>query len=417
MNQNEFSAQKTALVSVVTPELADPAASFSELKELVRTAGGEPCLYFFQSRESLHPKTCIGEGKLNEIKSACIADEIGAVVFDLELTPLQQGWLEDFFELPVYDRTTVILEIFAQRAVSYEGKLQVELARLNFMLPRLKGSYQSLSRLGGGGGGGAGARRGAGERKLDLDKRYIRQRILSIRREIRRIQSRRNETRSRRRKNGIRSVAIAGYTNCGKSTLLNALTDAGVLSKDMVFATLDPTSRRLTLPNGREVILTDTVGFIRRLPHPLIEAFKSTLEEVALADLVLLVCDISDPDCISQVSVSEELLQEIGYRGDILHVFNKIDLAHANPVLPDSVMISAQERIGLDALLRNIQERLFSHNEIVSLRIPYEQSSVYFSVRQKYLLLEDSADDKGYRVKIEVNIDDLAPLNAYRENA
>ena len=214
MNQNEFSPQKTALVSVVTPELADPDASFSELKELVRTAGGEPCLYFFQSRESLHPKTCIGEGKLNEIKSACIADEIGAVVFDLELTPLQQGWLEDFFELPVYDRTTVILEIFAQRAVSYEGKLQVELARLNFMLPRLKGSYQSLSRLGGGGGGGAGARRGAGERKLDLDKRYIRQRILSIRREIRRIQSRRNETRSRRRKNGIRSVAIAGYTNC-----------------------------------------------------------------------------------------------------------------------------------------------------------------------------------------------------------
>lgn len=277
MTENKTIPKKTALISVITPEFLDAEASFAELKELVATAGGEPSLFFSQKRDSLHPKTCIGQGKLEEIKAECAFDGIEAVIFDLELTPIQQSWLEKFFEIPVFDRTMVILEIFAQRAVSYEGKLQVELARLNFMLPRLKGSYEGLSRLGGGGGGGAGARRGAGESKLDLDKRYIRRRILLLKREIKQIQSRRDETRARRRKNGTVSVAIAGYTNSGKSTLLNTLTNAGVLSENMLFATLDPTSKRLALPNGREVLLTDTVGFIRRLPHQLVEAFKSTL--------------------------------------------------------------------------------------------------------------------------------------------
>lgn len=417
MTENKTIPKKTALISVITPEFLDAEASFAELKELVATAGGEPSLFFSQKRDSLHPKTCIGQGKLEEIKAECVFDGIEAVIFDLELTPVQQSWLEKFFEIPVFDRTMVILEIFAQRAVSYEGKLQVELARLNFMLPRLKGSYEGLSRLGGGGGGGAGARRGAGESKLDLDKRYIRRRILLLKREIKQIQSRRDETRARRRKNGTVSVAIAGYTNSGKSTLLNTLTNAGVLSENMLFATLDPTSKRLALPNGREVLLTDTVGFIRRLPHQLVEAFKSTLEEVALADLVLLICDISDPDCNEQIAVSKRIIEEIGYHGEILHVFNKVDLVHANPVMPDSIMISAKEQTGLEQLLLRIQKMLFPQNETVSLKIPYSESSLYFSVKQKYKLLEDFTDEKGYSVKIEINIADLAKFEPYRAKA
>ena len=417
LTENQKIPKKTALVSVVTPDFSDAEASFAELKELVLTAGGEPCLFFSQKRDSLHPKTCLGQGKLDEIKAECAAEGIEAIVFDLELTPVQQSFLEDFFQTSIFDRTTVILEIFAQRAVSYEGKLQVELARLNFMLPRLKGSYEGLSRLGGGGSGGAGARRGAGESKLALDKRHIRRRILLLKREIKQIQSRREEIRARRRKNGIVSVAIAGYTNSGKSTLLNALTDAGVLSKDMLFATLDPTSRRLTLPNGREVLLTDTVGFIRRLPHALIQAFHSTLEEVALADLVLLIGDLSDPDCAEQISVSEKILEEIGTLGEILHVYNKVDLIHANPVLPDGILISARDGLGLNELLERIQKKLFPQNRIVLLKIPYDRASLYYALKQKYKLLQDDPDEDGFTIKIEVNLADLAKYEAYRINA
>ena len=417
MTENNYIPKRAALVSVILADDADAEASFEELKQLVKTAGGEPALYFSQKRNSLDPKTCIGIGKLEEIKAICQAEEMEAVIFDLELTPVQQGFLEKFFSLDVFDRTMVILEIFAQRAVSYEGKLQVELARLEFMLPRLKGSYEGLSRLGGGGGGGAGARRGAGESKLDLDRRHIRRRILQLHREIAQIQARRSDAHARRAKNGVVSVAIAGYTNSGKSTLLNALTDAGVLSKDMLFATLDPTSKRLTLPNGRGVLLTDTVGFIRRLPHQLVEAFQSTLEEVALADLVLLVADLADPDCAHQIAVSEEILGEIGYGGKILHVLNKVDLTHANPVVAGSILISARDGVGLDALLERIQEELFPENSIVRLRIPYADSAFYYAIKQQYRLLSETADDDGYLLQCEVHLQDMDKFAPYLINA
>ena len=285
----------------------------------------------------------------------------GAVIFDQELSPLQIRNLEKMLDLPVIDRTMLILDIFAQRAVSAEGKLQVELARLRYQLPRLAGQGLRLSRQGGGGGGGGGARRGAGESKKEQDRRHIQRRITALSRELRELGERRQRLRERRKKDGATTVAIVGYTNVGKSTLLNTLTQAGVLAEDKLFATLDPTARALSLPDGRQVMLIDTVGLVRRLPHHLVEAFRSTLEEAAQADLILNVCDAASGEMAQQLEVTRDLLAQLGAeKTPVVTVLNKCDLV---PELPQGleehcVPVSARTGAGLPLLLETIAKTL-----------------------------------------------------------
>ena len=277
----------------------DCEASLDELEELAKTAGAEVEARVTQRRETPDSATFIGSGRLREIKNFCADNDVDLLIFDSELTPSQQRNIEDITDVRVVDRTQLILDIFAARARSGEGKLQVELAQLKYLLPRLGGKGTSMSRLGGGIG-----TRGPGETKLESDRRHIRRRIKNLEDGLEALSRRRKLARERREKDEVETVAIVGYTNAGKSTLMNALTQAGVLAEDKLFATLDPTSRALTLPDGRRVMLIDTVGFIRRLPHGLVEAFKSTLEEAASATLILNVCDASSPDCAEHLEVS-----------------------------------------------------------------------------------------------------------------
>ena len=309
----------------------DCEASLDELEELAKTAGAEVEARVTQRRETPDSATFIGSGRLKEIKNFCADNDVDLLIFDSELTPSQQRNIEDITDVRVVDRTQLILDIFAARARSGEGKLQVELAQLKYLLPRLGGKGTSMSRLGGGIG-----TRGPGETKLESDRRHIRRRIKNLEDGLEALSRRRKLARERREKDEVETVAIVGYTNAGKSTLMNALTQAGVLAEDKLFATLDPTSRALTLPDGRRVMLIDTVGFIRRLPHGLVEAFKSTLEEAASATLILNVCDASSPDCAEHLEVTNRLLEELGCKGKpIIAVFNKCDAA------PDLSWLSA----------------------------------------------------------------------------
>lgn len=280
----------------------DCEASLDELEELTKTAGAEVKARVTQRRETPDSATFVGSGRLKEIKTFCADNDVDLLIFDSELTPSQQRNIEDITDVRVVDRTQLILDIFAARARSGEGKLQVELAQLKYLLPRLGGKGTSMSRLGGGIG-----TRGPGETKLESDRRHIRRRIKNLEDGLESLSRRRKLARERREKDEVETVAIVGYTNAGKSTLMNTLTQAGVLAEDKLFATLDPTSRALTLPDGRRVMLIDTVGFIRRLPHGLVEAFKSTLEEAASATLILNVCDASSPDCAEHLEVTNRL--------------------------------------------------------------------------------------------------------------
>ena len=290
--------ERAILVAVDTGEY-DAAVSLDELEELAQTAGAVVLGKISQKRPSVDKATCVGSGMLEQIKTQAAALGANLLIFDHELTASQLRNIEDAAGLAVVDRTTLILDIFAQRARSREGKLQVELAQQKYRLPRLMGQGTVLSRLGGGIG-----TRGPGESKLESDRRHIRRRIESLEEQLRNLERQRSIRRARRKKDGIITVAIVGYTNVGKSTLLNTLTDAGVLAEDQLFATLDPTARALTLPDGRTVMLIDTVGLVRRLPHQLVEAFQSTLEEAADADLLLHVCDISSPEVDDQIEVT-----------------------------------------------------------------------------------------------------------------
>lgn len=304
IENNVEKKQRAVLVAVDTGEY-DARVSLDELEELAVTAGAETAAKVLQKRSGFDPATVIGSGRLSEIAEFCRGDGADLVVFDCELSPAQMRNIEDACGVPVIDRTTLILDIFAQRAVTAEGKLQVELAQLRYRLPRLTGLGGALSRLGGGIG-----TRGPGESQLETDRRHIRRRIAALQDQLAELEKRRGLLRARRKKEGITTVAIVGYTNVGKSTLLNALTNAGVLVEDKLFATLDPTSRALSLPDGREVLLIDTVGLVRRLPHQLVEAFKSTLEEAANADLLWCVCDASSDETDEQVAVTRRLMEE-----------------------------------------------------------------------------------------------------------
>lgn len=378
--ENSQSPERAVLISVDTGEY-NTELSLYELEELAKTAGAEVFCTLEQNRERPDNATYLGSGRLKELTELCEANDIDLIIADSELTPAQQRGLEAATKLRVIDRTTLILDIFALNARSGEGKLQVELAQLKYLLPRLSGRGASLSRLGGGIG-----TRGPGESKLESDRRHIRRRIHSLEEALRALEMRRARHRSRRKKDGVTTVAIVGYTNAGKSTLLNSLTEAGVLAENKLFATLDPTSRALKLPDGRQVLLIDTVGFISRLPHKLIEAFKSTLEELKDADLLLNVCDASAADYIEQERVTKDILKELEADSiPIITVYNKCDIADDLYSLPDNnhtVKISALKGIGIDTLLDKTAKALPPTRKRFLLLLPFTQGSLAAEIRR-----------------------------------
>ncbi len=365
--------ERVLLVSVDTGEF-DAQVSLRELGELADTAGGVVIDTAIQKKETPDKATCLGSGRAEELAVLCAAQDIDLVIFDRELSPTQLRNLEDIFPCRVIDRTMLILDIFAGRALSAEGRLQVELAQLRYMLPRLVGQGGALSRLGGGIG-----TRGPGETKLESDRRHIRRRIGAIQEQLEKVEGQRTLRRRRRQKDGIPTVALVGYTNAGKSTLLNFLTDAGVLAEDKLFATLDPTARALRLPDGREVMLVDTVGFVRRLPHQLVKAFRSTLEEAVEADVLLNICDASSPHAAEHLQVTGDLLAALGC-GDhpIIRVMNKCDLVAEVDIDRNhpAVCISAATGAGIPLLLQAIAAALPPDRKRVTLLLPYSQGAL-----------------------------------------
>ncbi len=372
--------ERALLVSVDTGEF-DAEISLNELEELADTAGADVLGRVLQKRESPDKATCLGQGRLEELALLAKNTEADLVIFDRELTATQQRNLEDALPCRVVDRTMLILDIFAGRARSAEGRLQVELAQLQYLLPRLAGQGIALSRLGGGIG-----TRGPGETKLESDRRHIRRRIQSIRESLKAVEQQRIQRRDRRCKDNIQTVAIVGYTNAGKSTLMNRLTNAGVLAEDKLFATLDTTARALKLPDGRTVLLIDTVGLVRRLPHHLVNAFRSTLEEAAEADVILNICDSSSEEAAEHLNVTRELLAQLGCTDrPIVTVFNKCDLPAALPLTDrdGAVCISAKSGKGIDELLIRLTEVLPPDRRKVKLLFPFDKGALAGECRRE----------------------------------
>lgn len=408
----EQQPERALLVSLDTGEF-DAQASLDELYELVKSAGAEPVSSVMQKRPAPDTAFCVGSGMLEEIANACRMQEIDLLVFDRELTPTQIRNIEDKTEMRVVDRTMLILDIFAQRARSSEGKLQVELAQLKYMLPRLVGKGTQLSRLGGGVG-----TRGPGETKLESDRRHIRRRITTLREQLEQVEKRREQVRRRREKDGVITVALVGYTNAGKSTLMNQLTQAGVLAENKLFATLDPTARALKLPGGKTVMLIDTVGLVRRLPHHLVQAFRSTLEQAAEADVILNVCDASSPEARVHLEVTETLLAELGC-GDrpIIPVMNKCDLVPALmdlPVVGGAVRISALHGGGMQELLQAIEENLPIKMQVVDLLLPFAQAGLAARIRKEGEIQKEEYVAEGLALTASVPPELLAAVEPYR---
>ena len=401
MYENEERVEQVVLICVDTGDY-DAERSLDELQELAASAGAQVVSRVIQKKESYDPATVLGSGRLQEVAEFVQAHEIDAVIFDNELSPAQQKNVEKALDTKVIDRTTLILDIFAQRARSSEGRLQVELAQLRYRLPRLMGLGTSLSRLGGGIG-----TRGPGETKLESDRRHIRRRIHNLEEQLEELEQRRDLLHQRRKKDGVISVAIVGYTNVGKSTLLNTLTDAGVLARDMLFATLDPTSRALTLPDGRKVMLVDTVGLVSRLPHHLVEAFKSTLEEAVNADLILNVCDVSSPEFDNQLAVTKQVLKDLGAENvPVLTVLNKCDLAEIPPMTLDkhTAAISAKAGTGLETLLQKIALNLPETHKRLQLILPYDKAGLASEIRINGKVLEEEYRAEGVFLDAQVDI-------------
>lgn len=401
MFENETRPQRAMLVSLDTGEY-DAEASLAELEELTRTAGADPALTLSQKRPSPDTATCIGSGMVEQTAELCGQEEIDLLIFDRELTPTQIRNLEQACKVRVIDRTTLILDIFAQRARSKEGKLQVELAQLRYLLPRLGGQGTALSRLGGGIG-----TRGPGETKLETDRRHIRRRIGNLKEQLKDVEAARSVIDRRRKKDGTITVALVGYTNAGKSTLMNQLTQAGVLAEDKLFATLDPTARALKLPCGKTVMLIDTVGLIRRLPHHLVEAFKSTLEQAATADILLNVCDASSGEAREHLEVTNSLLQELGAAGHpVIPVLNKWDAVENPefaPHLPGAVRISALKGEGIDQLLKAIEENLPEKTFPVDLLLPFSKTGLAARLREEGAVLSEEYVPEGLRISAQVD--------------
>ena len=385
----EYQATKAILVGICTDD-AEPEElekSLAELERLLDTAGGVCFAKLIQNKDKPDPRTLIGSGKVRELAALCRGNDVELVVFDEELSPSQIRNLEDEIgdDIRVIDRSMLILDIFALHAVSREGKLQVELAQLKYTAPRLTGQGKDMSRLGGGIG-----TRGPGESKLESDRRHMKHRIVALEEELRALDKNRRTMRAARDRSGIPKIAIVGYTNAGKSTLLNRLTDAGILAEDKLFATLDPTTRKFELPSGESVLLTDTVGFIRKLPHHLIKAFKSTLDEASYADVLMIVLDVSDPEYRAQLDVTEKLLDELGASGKpTLYVLNKCDLGAASmPTIGVpaehswTVAVSARTGQGIDRLTELLQEVLHEGKCRVVFQIPNSEAGAVSTLYQ-----------------------------------
>ena len=433
---------QAVLVGVVTRD-DDPdevEVGLDELARLLDTAGGETFARVVQNKSTPDPRTLIGSGKVQELAELCRNNEIGLVVFDCDLTPVQIRNLEDdirggntAMELRVIDRSMLILDIFALHASTSEGKLQVELAQLQYTAPRLTGHGIEMSRLGGGIG-----TRGPGESKLESDRRHMKRRIDALKAELEVVEKNRRTMRASRDRSGLPRVAIVGYTNAGKSTLLNALTGAGILAEDKLFATLDPTTRKFTLPGGETILLTDTVGFIRKLPHHLVSAFRSTLEEAVYADIVLLLLDASDPECASQLEVTETLLEELGAGGKpTLYVFNKCDRESCDTVSlmgvvakkglsfdgrneenRTAVYISAKTGQGLDRLAEAIQDVVRVGKRRVTFIIPNAEQGALSRLYSEQAAVESV--DYGYEaVTVVATVDDrvYGMMKKYDPNA
>ena len=395
--------ERVILVAVSTDDIDDTVNSVQELAELVSTAGAETVGTVIQNRENIHPGTYVGKGKIEEIREMAWERGATGIVCDDELSPAQLRNLEDALQMKVMDRTMIILDIFASRARTREGKIQVELAQLRYRAVRLVGLRNSLSRLGGGIG-----TRGPGEKKLEIDRRLIHDRISVLKEELEDVKRHREVQRKQREGSGTLTLAIVGYTNAGKSTLLNKLTQAGILAEDKLFATLDPTTRALTLPGGEKVLLTDTVGFIRKLPHHLIDAFKSTLEEAKYSDVILHVVDCANPQMDMQMHVVYETLRQLEVQGkEIVTVFNKIDRMDADVTCRDPkadfrVKISAKTGEGLDELLETIENILRSRRIYLEKIFGYAEAGKIQKIRAKGQLLSEEYTEEGIHVKAYV---------------
>ncbi len=407
--ENKVEAERAVLVSVDTGEF-DVDSSLIELTELAKTAGADVICQLTQKREAPEPGTYLGRGKLDELADYCDLEKPDLVIIDGELSPAQQRNIETATDTRVIDRTTLILDIFAQRALSGEGKLQVELAQLKYALPRLGGKGAAMSRLGGGIG-----TRGPGETKLETDKRHIRRQIAALTEDLKALDERRTRHRERRKKDGIITVALVGYTNAGKSSIMNKLTDAGVLAENKLFATLDPTARALTLPDGSTVQLIDTVGFIRRLPHKLVEAFKSTLDEAVDANVILNICDASNEECSEHFNVTMSLLEELGC-GDkpTITVLNKCDLIEQTdiPLVGSCVRVSAKTGEGLDELLQKINDALPPTRKRVKMLLPFSKGSVAAELRSTGVVHSEEYTADGLLLDITA---DIFRLDEYEE--
>lgn len=411
---NEEKITQALLVSVDTGEY-DSEASLEELKELVKSAGAEPVLTITQNLKRPETGTYVGTGKLEEIAEVCRQQEIDLLVFDCELTPTQIRNIEQATDTRTIDRTMLILDIFALRARSKEGKLQVELAQLKYLMPRLTGKGVAMSRLGGGIG-----TRGPGETKLETDRRHISRRMETLKDELAEVEQHRNMLRKRREKDGVITCAIVGYTNAGKSTLMNYLTDAGVLAQDKLFATLDPTSRALKLPCGVTVMMIDTVGLVRRLPHHLVEAFRSTLEEAALSDIILNVCDASSEEARTHMKVTTDLLDSLGC-GDtpIITVLNKCDLLTDESFIPqfdNCVRISAKNGTGIEDLLNSIDNNLPVRVKKLTLLIPFSDAGLVAEIRKKANLISEEYLAEGIKVEAVIDEQLYARVGKYEIN-
>ena len=391
--------ERVVLVGVSEQDGDDADDSLSELAELVKTAGATVVGTLIQRREKIHPGTYVGTGKVAEIAELVESTGATGIVCDDELSPAQQKNLEMYLDTKVMDRTLVILDIFASRATTSEGKIQVELAQLKYRLSRLSGLGKSMSRLGGGIG-----TRGPGEKKIETDRRLIRDRISKLSADLKDMKEHRDVQRSKRAKTSTPVAAIVGYTNAGKSTLLNKLTDAGVLSENKLFATLDPTTRSMELPNGEKVLLTDTVGFIRKLPHNLIEAFKSTLEEAKYADIIVHVVDVSNPDYEQQMSTVYATLKQLGVEGKpVITLFNKCDVLPEKPAAKDlhadyTYNISAVRGNGLEAFKECLQEIILKSRIRIERVFPYSEAGKIQLIRQFGQLESEEYTEDGIKV-------------------
>ena len=399
---SEFNDKYAILVTIAenTAMLDECERSLDELERLLNTAGGECYAKVIQVKDKFDPRTCIGKGKVEEIAELCKNNNISLVVFDFELSPAQIRNLEnDIGDVTVIDRSMLILDIFALHAVSGEGKLQVELAQLRYSAPRLTGKGIELSRQGGGIGS-----RGPGESKLETDRRHLHEKIVSLEKKLAELEHNRSVMRAQRDRSGLTKVALVGYTNAGKSTLLNKITGADVLAEDKLFATLDPTTRKMQLETGESILITDTVGFIRKLPHHLVKAFKSTLDEVVYADILLVVSDINDPEVQEHLEVTKTVIEELGALDKpIIYVYNKCDLTDgvSHAILSDnSVCLSAHTGNGIDILLSMICDEIAKGKKEYSLLIPYTEQGALNQLYKSYNVTSVDYLDDGISVKV-----------------